>query len=221
MNRGDQQGYVPALGLDFLTRLYDPVVALTTRERHFKKRLLEQASIPTHASVLDLGCGTGTLALEIARTHPTAEVSGLDGDEKMLRMARTKSDAANLRVRFDRGLAQALPYPDASFERVVSTLFFHHLRRRQKSAAAREVFRVLRPGGEFHVADWGRPVDRLMRLLFYPVQLLDGFATTGDNVKGLLPEIFEVAGFRNVRTRGEIRTVLGTLTLYSAAKASP
>ena len=87
-------GFVPALGLDSLTWLYDPIVALTTRERYFKKRLLAQASIPERSTVLDLGCGTGTLALQIARAHPTSTVTGLDGDEKMLRKARRKADEA-------------------------------------------------------------------------------------------------------------------------------
>ena len=211
-------GFVPALGLDSLTWLYDPVVALTTRERYFKKRLLAQASIPERSTVLDLGCGTGTLALQIARAHPTSTVTGLDGDEKMLRKARRKADEARVRVRFDHGLAQELPYREANFDRVVSTLFFHHLRRRQKADTAEEVLRILRPGGQFHVADWGKPSDRLMRLLFYPVQLLDGFDTTADNANGLLPEIFETAGFHSIRTRAEIRTVCGTLALYSAVK---
>ena len=210
------RGFVPALGLDFPTRLYDPVVALTTRERFFKRRLLAQARIPEGATVLDLGCGTGTLALQIARAHPTSVVTGLDGDDKMLRKAHRKADGAQ--VRFDHGLAQELPYPGGSFDRVVSTLFFHHLDRRQKADTAEEVLRVLRPGGQFHVADWGKPSDHLMRLLFYPVQLLDGFDTTADNANGLLPEIFETAGFHRVRTRDEIRTVCGTLALYSAVK---
>ncbi len=218
MGQGDRSGYVPALGLDILTRLYDPVVALTTRESYFKKRLLEQASIPDRASVLDLGCGTGTLALQIARVHPTASVTGIDADETMLRSARRKAEAAGIRVRFDRGLAQELPHNEERFDRVVSTLFFHHLDRTAKDAAAREALRVLRPGGELHIADWGRSSGPLMRLLFYPVQFLDGFAATTDNVRGLLPEIIEEAGFREVRTRAEIRTVFGTLALYSAVK---
>ena len=99
----------------------------------------------------------------------------------------------------------------------VSSLFFHHLNRGQKADSAKEVFRILRPGGQFHIADWG-PSDRLMRLLFYPVQLLDGFETTADNANGLLPEIFETAGFHSVRTLSEIRTVCGTVALYSAVK---
>ena len=87
----------------------------------------------------------------------------------MLGKARRKTDEARARVRFDHGLAQELPYQGVSFDRVVSSLLFHHLNRGQKADAAQEAFRILRPGGQFHIADWGKPSDRLVRLLFYPV----------------------------------------------------
>ena len=70
----------------------------------------------------------------------------------MLGKARRKTDEARARVRFDHGLAQELPYQGASFDRVVSSLLFHHLNRGQKADAAQEVFRILRPGGQFHIA---------------------------------------------------------------------
>lgn len=77
--------FIPALGRNSLTWLYDPVVALTTREAYFKKELLRQASIPEDAFVLDLGCGTGTLAVLLARSCPNGSIVGLDGDETALR----------------------------------------------------------------------------------------------------------------------------------------
>ena len=85
-------------------------------------------------------------------------------------------------------------------------------------AEVREVFRVLESGGELLVADWGRPSGRLMRTLFYGVQLLDGFENTRDNVEGRLPSIFTRAGFREVDVLREYATVHGTLTLYRARK---
>src|SRR3712207_3623938 len=82
--------YVPALGIDRLTRLYDPIVRVTTRERTFKRRLLDQAAIVPGDRVLDLGCGTGTLALWAKRREPRAEVTGVDGDPAILEQARAK-----------------------------------------------------------------------------------------------------------------------------------
>jgi ubiquinone/menaquinone biosynthesis C-methylase UbiE len=125
-------------------------------------------------------------------------VFGLDGDPEALNLARTKLEEADIEVQLDQGLASALPYADESCDRILSSLLFHHLSSELKLEAMREVLRVLRPGGEFHVADWGKPTGPCMRLAFVAVQLLDGFATTTDNVRGLLPDLLGLAGFRKV-----------------------
>ena len=211
--------YIPALGHDFLTSLYDPVVALTTRERTFKRLLFRQAEIHDGADVLDLGCGTATLTIRIAKKRPHATVLGLDGDPKVLSAARRKALAAGVNIRFDLGLSFDLPYPDASFDRVLSSLLFHHLTRSDKRRTILEIHRVLKPSGQLHVADWGRPNSVLMKLLFYPIRILDGFDSTRDNVQGLLPGLFEEGGLERVSLREELRTIFGTLALYSANKA--
>jgi ubiquinone/menaquinone biosynthesis C-methylase UbiE len=210
--------YVPALGYRWLTRFYDPIVRATTREATFKDALLGQASIQDGHRILDLGCGTGTLALLIKRAHRGAEVFGLDADTEALNLARRKLEEADIEVQLDQGLASALPYTDESCDRILSSLFFHHLSSGAKLEAMREVLRVLRPGGEFHIADWGKPTGPGMRLAFVAVQLLDGFATTTDNVRGLLPDLLGLAGFQNVETTNSYSTLLGTVALYRARK---
>mgnify|MGYP001577116939 FL=1 len=79
---------------------------------------------------------------------------------------------------------------------------------------------MLRPDGELHIADWGKPQNGLMRAAFYLVQNLDGFETTADSVKGLLPVLMHEAGFEDVRQTDQFATVLGTLCLYRARKPS-
>ncbi len=212
--------YIPALGYRWLTRFYDPVVRATTREATFKEALLRQARIQDGQRILDLGCGTGTLAMMVKRANRSAEVFGLDADPEALRLARTKLKAAGIEAQLDQGLASALPYPAESFDRILSSLLFHHLSSAVKQEAIHEAFRVLRPGGQFHVADWGRPTNPAMRLAFVAIQMLDGFAKTGDSVKGLLPDFFRLAGFENVKTTECYSTLLGTLSLYRARKAS-
>ena len=96
--------------------------------------------------------------------------------------------------------------------------FFHHLGNSDKARAFAEIFRVLKPGGQLHVADWGKPTNFLMRLLFYPIQWLDGFANTKDNVEGQLPNIIQHSGFNDVQIDKQFSTVFGTLTLYRALK---
>ncbi|URD53439.1 class I SAM-dependent methyltransferase [Chroococcidiopsis sp. CCNUC1] len=210
--------YIPALKYDWLTPLYDPLLKWTMGEFAFKRQLVRQAGIEKGNRVLDLGCGTATLTLLIKKTHPEAKVVGLDGDLKVLEIAKAKAVKTGLKIALDRGMAFELPYPDNSFDRVLSSLVFHHLTRDNKVRTLKEVFRVLKPGGELHVADWGKPQNTLMRVAFLLVQMLDGFNTTADSVKGLLPELFSQAGFEDTQQTDRHITLFGTLALYRARK---
>ena len=210
--------YVPALGRDSLTALYDPVLKFATRERAFKEQLLEQAGIADGHDVLDLGCGTGTLAVWIKQRVPGAHVAGLDGDGRMLARARAKAARAGAEIRFDEGLSFDLPYPDASFDRVLTSLFFHHLVDEDKRRTIAEVARVLRAGGELHVADWGPGTDPVMTALSQSIRLLDGREPTRANFAGELPRLFEEGGLRRVTKHGSLRTVTGALAFYSAER---
>ncbi|MEO8649370.1 MAG: class I SAM-dependent methyltransferase [Acidobacteriota bacterium] len=208
------QEYIPALSYDWLTSLYDPVVALTTRENTFKKALIEQARIEGDHSVLDLACGTATLSIMLKQRQPRARVIGVDGDARILRIAKTKVRRAQVEIQFDVGMSFDLPYKDESFERVISSLFFHHLTRENKSKTLREVIRVLKPNGQFHVADWGRPTTWLMRRSSYLIQLLDGFETTADSFKGLLPKLMADAGFASIEETNHFNSLFGTIRLH-------
>ena len=113
---------------------------------------------------------------------------------------------------YDEAMANELPYPDASFDLVLSTLFFHHLPDDAKHQTAAEVVRVLRPGGRVVVGDLGRPHDALMRAAVRStVQLLDGVTTTALNVRGELPQVLAGAGLDEVAVRDRIRAPTGEL----------
>jgi ubiquinone/menaquinone biosynthesis C-methylase UbiE len=215
---GRPQHFVPALRFDALTSLYDPVVAITSREAAFKRRLLEHARIKNGEAVLDLACGTGTLAIEVKKNHPKARVTGLDGDRTILARAKDKANDAGVKVDFERGLSNELPYDARSFDVVLSTLFFHHLTDEAKADTAEEIRRVLRLGGRLLIADWGRPQDPLMRLAFLNVQLLDGFRNTSSNVAGKLPEFLREAGLKRVSVLDRMRTPLGTIEIVSGVR---
>jgi ubiquinone/menaquinone biosynthesis C-methylase UbiE len=210
--------YVPALRHDWLTPFYDVIVRLTTRERRFKHALIDQIRLEPGLRVLDLATGSGTLALWMKQDQPTLDLSAVDGDPNILAIARRKAAKANAEIQWLQALSTELPFPALHFDRVVSSLFFHHLTWEAKLRTACEVFRVTQAGGELHVADWGRPQGPLMRGLFVGIQLLDGFENTRDNVAGRLVPLFEQAGFIDVATTQAFNTMFGTLALYRATK---
>ncbi|MCA1719010.1 MAG: class I SAM-dependent methyltransferase [Actinobacteria bacterium] len=151
---GHGKGYVPCMGHDRLLPLYDPLHKLLGMAS-VNRPLVDQAGIRPGHRVLEIGCGTGNLALLAKRLHPDAEVVGLDPDPKALARARRKAGRKALPVRLDRGFAEDLPYPDASFDRVLSAFMFHHLGPDEKGEALREARRVLKPGGSLHLLDYG------------------------------------------------------------------
>ena len=212
------QTYIAALRYHWLTSLYDPVLRFTLRENTFKERLVRQANITANQHVLDLGCGTGTLTLMMKQQHEHAEIEGLDADSKTLEIAHAKLARDHLRVALHQGMSYALPFPDNTFDRVVSSLLFHHLTRDNKQRTLQEVWRVLKPDGELHVADWGQAQNGLMRTAFLTVQLLDGFETTRDHVNGSFLDIWMKTDFQHVRQTTSFQSLFGTITLFQATK---
>lgn len=210
--------FLPALSYRWLTPLYDPLVRWTTHERAVKAALLDQADLRAGDQVLDLACGTATLTIAAKQRHPEARIVGLDSDGDILRQAREKTRRAGLSLRFDEALSHRMPYGDDLFNVVMSSLFFHHLDREAKLATLAEVRRVLKPGGELHIADWGKPGGVVMRGAFLLVQMLDGFDTTADNVAGRLPDMMRSSGFRDVCEQRRFATPLGTVALYSGVR---
>ena len=148
----DQIPYLPAAGRDWALPLYDPVVHVMGIRRVWDT-LIEQADIQPTDRVLDIGCGTGGLTVRLKRRHPAVSVIGLDPDPHALARARRKGDRDRLAIQFDRGFSDSMDYPDASFDRVLSSFMFHHLSTEAKIKTLSEVRRVLRPGGSLHLRD--------------------------------------------------------------------
>jgi ubiquinone/menaquinone biosynthesis C-methylase UbiE len=188
-----QREFLPAAGRNVFLPLYDPLVSLLGFGRAGQE-LVSQANIENNHSVLDIGCGTGTLVVMLKRQYPAVQVIGLDPDEKALQRARRKARRAEVSVQLDHGFADELPYHEQSFDRVFSSFMFHHLDEEERERTSREVLRVLKPGGSFHLLDFVSDdaahgfFDRLMR----------GHALMKTNSNERLVPLITRGGFTNV-----------------------
>jgi ubiquinone/menaquinone biosynthesis C-methylase UbiE len=136
---------------------YDWLVWLFTfgRERIFREKVLRLARLDPGESILDVGCGTGALAIAAKRhVGPTGSVYGIDASPEMIDRASRKVRQAGLEVFFKNALAEALPFPDAHFDAVLTTLMLHHLPRKARQQCAREIRRVLKPRGRVLAVDF-------------------------------------------------------------------
>lgn len=213
-----QSKYIPALKYNWLTQFYDRLLTTFLREKTFKMKLIESIRQPNPKHILDIGCGTATLSLMLESTFPEACVTGLDGDEKILAIAKHKGQEAQSKIRFVKAMSYAIPVSAGLFDVVTSSLMLHHLNAGAKTKTLGEAYRVLQPNGTIAIADWGKPSNFIMRWVFYLVQLLDGFETTTDNVKGKIPDYLTRAGFREVNEIEKIDTILGTISIYQGKK---
>jgi len=214
----EKDSYIPPLKYHFLTKYYDFVVRLTTRESVFKRELVKQCVTDAKQRILDIGCGTGNLTKMLALGNSQANIVAFDADKTALDIAQKNNRELASRIQYQLGMAQALPFESDTFDVVVSSLFFHHLTLAQKQLVLLQCKNVLKQNGTIYIADWGTPTSRLQRFLFYIVQLLDGFETTSDNVTGLLPKLLEEAGFNQVSNIFTCQTMLGTIRILSASK---
>ncbi len=208
--------YIRALSFKSLTPIYDAAIQWTLPEQSLKRRLLERADIQPGQRVLDLGCGTGTLTLMLKRAAPQSLVTGLDGDDEVLAIAASKAGREGLQISWDHALAYDLPYPEASFDVVLSSLVTHHLASPEKLRAFMEVHRILRPGGMFHILDFGRPFSLITRLQAAVMQNLE---ESRDNFNGQILPLLVGAGFRKASEDEKQQTIFGPIWFYQARKS--
>jgi ubiquinone/menaquinone biosynthesis C-methylase UbiE len=147
------RSYVPAAGKHWRLPFYDLMAKLLGADAA-RVPLAEQAACRPGDRVLEIGCGTGSLLLLMNRMQPTADLVGLDPDAAALAIAERKARRAGASFQLDQGFADEMPYPDGSFDRVLSSFMFHHLSRGVKQNTLREVRRVLKPGGRFDMVDF-------------------------------------------------------------------
>lgn len=199
--------YLPAAGHRWLLPFYDPLMTVLGGDAAMRA-LVEQASIEPGQRVLDIGCGTGSLPVLIKRLYRDVDVIGFDPDSHALARARQKAERASVTVRFDQGFADALPYPDASIDRVLSSFMFHHLQDNDKHRMLREARRVLRPGGVFLLLDFGGPECADNGLL---ARLIHSSHHLRDNSEERILTLLKQAGFTDAETVRQGTMLFGSL----------
>ncbi len=216
--RKTEKKFIPALGYDFLTAWYDATIRITMPEKKFRNELIYRLKPEPRELIFEFGYGTGAnLAIASSRS-PNSSFFGLDIDQKVREIALSKLRVKDIRVDLQLYDGGIFPYDDAVFDKAYSCLVFHQLDDQTKAHCFSEIYRVLKPGGQLIIGDWGKASSRWMRTAFYAVQLLDGFKTTNANVQGRLPQFIKEAGFSHVSATGHINTRIGTFCYYEGIK---
>lgn len=195
---------------DKLTPLYDAVRWLGIRNR-LQKRLWPQVDIRPGSRVLDVGCGTGDDLIYLARHFSGLKLTGVDGDPKVLQLARDKAKKQGLKISWQVSLAESLPIATNSFDVVWSSLMLHHLPSEYKVKALKEMRRVLKPSGQLYLIDFGKINNFLLRKFYWIQTMLEPVA---DHFSGKLSQYIRSAGFQKL----EEFKLLFHVSLFSAVK---
>ncbi|MBX9642785.1 MAG: class I SAM-dependent methyltransferase [Novosphingobium sp.] len=214
------RSYTPAAGHHFLTPFYDIGVRLSTRETVWRAALVELIAPKDSDVLLDIGAGTGNLAVLLAQKNHATRYFGIDPDGPTIAIARKKLGAANLaaeflQAHFSAKAVAAWPAPSVA----TLCLVLHQVPLDEKRRLLREIHSVLQPGGRLYVADYAEQKTWLMRKLFrVTIQNLDGRADTQPNADGVLPLLMSDAGFSDVHESRQFDTVTGSISILCGMK---
>lgn len=193
MKEVDYHLVAPA-GWSIFTPFYDLIMKAWGFDYQYHQIIITLSGIKNSDCILDLGCGSGSLSTAIADYYSNCKITGIDPDPKILEMARKKSDKRS--INFIQAVGENLPFADQSFDIAVSSLTFHHLPLFAKEKTISEVFRVLKKGGSFLVADFGIPQNLYWKTMLMSVGLFENYHYLKDNLEGKIPKLLETGKFK-------------------------
>lgn len=199
---------------------YDRLLSLVTfgREGRFRRRIIEAAELAPGQRVLDVGCGTGTLALAaVDAVGPEGRVEGIDPSPEMIARARSKATTRGRAANFQVASIASLPFSDRCFDAVLSSLMFHHLSEPLQESGLAEIHRVLAPGGRLTIIDFvgGGPLLHRIAAHFVHHTAHDDPHSVGNFERLSLAAM--TAGFQNVEAGPFKPRFLGRLSAESGS----
>ena len=211
------QAYTPPLGFAALTPFYDRAIAMVTREAVWRTKLVRHVAPGPGEAILDVGCGTGTLAIAITAAQPACIVRGIDPDRAAVEIARGKAKRAGSPAAFEVERLAERPLAGETVDKIVCSLVLHQVPLVEKRRLLGAMANRLRPGGRLFLADYGLQPTLAMRLAFrLTVQVLDGKDDTQPNADGILPGLIAEAGLENPTILESIDTVTGQIQIIRA-----
>lgn len=209
--------HAPALINTWLTSFYDPIVNIFGVGTILQKKTLQEITLQDGQRFLDVGCGTGTLVMFVKKKYPKSEIIGLDPDKYVLEIAKRKAKKNNLKIEFIQSGAEKLPFSSNSFDTIVSSLAFHHLPTKIKKQALKEIYRVLKPNGQFLLIDIGKPKNIPWKILLTIESIVEPKEYIKDNLEGKLSSFMEETKF----ILKEIRPPYLGIQFLSGTKGKP
>lgn len=186
---------VPAFTFDFLTPFYDPITELIGFGQSFKERVIRLLELRNGESLIDIGCGTGSLLIPAKLKYPKSRIVGIDPDQIVLDIASKKISKNNVEVELIKAYGEKIPFESSTFDASVSVLVFHHVPAEIKKQIIKEVYRILKPKGRFLLADFGKPHNLLWKILL-KLAIFEEGKYIQDNLSGKIPIFLEEVGFK-------------------------
>ena len=197
----------PAINKHLIRFFYDFWCSAGNLGKNFKRKVISLSKIQGSETVVDIGCGTGVLLIEVAKNHPKANLIGIDPDEMVLGIAKQRFDKLGINAKLFQEYAEKLSLENNSVDLVISSLVFHHFPNEIKQTACNEIYRILKPGGRVAIADFGP--RRKSPYLFEKKEYMQG------NLQGMIPVCMEKSGFKNVT---EIGKYFPGVSIYGGVK---